>query len=441
MEKPLGHFRFTSPKRLFNALFFIMIFAFLTQESDAQGKTLLREWTSRTGSKLKAELIKVDGERITLLRSSNKKIILKITDLAKDDQQVLKELIPQLYGSKIATINAVPGKISPPNKCANAEWTYHAYLPKNFHIGRKWPVWFVFSPIGGVGGGLLKRYIAGAERTGSILIGSVNSKNGFMKSQKAALTTIKDVYKRFPVQQNFAFTSGLSGGSRMSYLMAEQSSQVRGILACGSGNGCYLDDGSFRKAKLRRRCYLYSLIGTNCFNRTGAYVTHTKMPKECRLRFFPGNHDWAQSALIEQAMTRVVGQAYLEDEKFKDGRSNFLRNLRDLAQEIKESAPWETYYLASFGEQFPQNSQSNAFKKLAKEASSHPKTLLAQKAEQEMMKFCAKYYPKYDFFNGDTEDIPRRSEEASDISKCYQQIPHGEIIRRMGVKSPGYKGK
>ena len=109
---------------------------------------------------------------------------------------------------------------------------------------------------GGKAGKPLKRYIPAAEQFGIILISSVESKNNFNKSQAAAEAMAVDVYKRFPVEEEFAFATWSSGGGRMSYLLSECDSNVVGILPCGAGEHVYPDGEPARIAKLRSGTYV-----------------------------------------------------------------------------------------------------------------------------------------------------------------------------------------
>lgn len=157
----------------------------------------------------------------------------------------------------------------------------------------------------------------------------MESKNNFWESDQAIEAMVDDVYERLPVAENLAFATGMSGGSRMAYLLAERERNIAGVLACGSGSGVYVGEDEFRDAKLRRSTYVYSLMGTNCFNRTGAFQSHDEFPDEYRLRFFPGKHDWAGADLIEEGMARVLGAglADYDGEDAEEMRSDYAKTM------------------------------------------------------------------------------------------------------------------
>lgn len=393
-----------------------------------------RSWTSQAGTNIEAKLVKRLDDKVALLTDKGRKLTVKISDLSKNDQQFLAELLIEEVGSKIEGIDAEPGKLSPSIKCEGSKWTYHVYLPKKFHMGRKWPVCFIMSAGGGVGGNMMRRYIKGAESSGCILVGSVESKNKFEESQAAMESMADDVYERFPVERKFAIASGMSGGSRASFLLAETNKDVVGVLACGSGGGVYPDNEEFRESDLRKKTYVYSLIGTNCFNRTGSYKTHKSLSDECRLRFFPGNHDWANERLLEQGMLHVFGGVILANKSLEPYKKHYLSALKVVTDRLKEEEPWESYYLAKLGSQIDERYEKGYFDKMATKLASNPKVELALKAEKDIEKLCSMFYLKFTYHSGDRDDISKRTEKGAELAKPYAEIPHGELLKRLGQK-------
>lgn len=270
----------------------------------------MRTWTSAVGSTIEARLVEASGRSVKLRTEDDRMLTLRLDQLSEADREYITERPEEKGPTEVRGIDARPGVISGPITCENdGDWSYHLYLPEAFHTGRNWPVWFVMSPGGGSGGGALKRYREGAERFGCILAVSVESKNGFEESDEAVEAMAADVPARLPIEDGLLFTSGFSGGSRMAFLLGERNRDVCGVLACGSGGGIYLSENDFRESQLRRSTYVYSLMGTNCFNRTESFESHQAYDDDCRLRFFPGGHAWAQSPLIAQGMGRVLGEA------------------------------------------------------------------------------------------------------------------------------------
>ncbi len=419
---------------------FLLCLSFVLVTFSCFGETT-RTWTSSQGSTIEASLEEASNHQVTLLTTSGKKITLAISELAEQDQQFIKNIAKEKAGTEISGIPAVPGKISQAIQCADSDWTYHVYLPKEFHMAREWPVGFIMSASGGKGGKLLTRYIPGADHFGCILIGSVESKNKFNKSQAAVEAMAADVYQRFPVAKKSAFASGMSGGSRMAYLLSEQNDNIVAVLACGSGHGVYPDGDSYREASLRADTYVYSLIGTNCFNRTGAHESHNGFQKDCRLRFFPGKHAWAKEPLITQGMARVLGQQFLTGDTLAEHRGEYLTRLEKLALSLEDSAPWESHYLASFGSKFKEEATSTRLTEKASQLGSNPRVLLAQQAENDIKKLRDTFYSKFTYVSGDTEDLPKRTQLGNQLAAKYTDLPHGEILKLLGEKSGAPKKK
>ncbi|MDB4673370.1 SHD1 domain-containing protein [Verrucomicrobiales bacterium] len=403
----------------------------------------LRTWTSTSGSKMEARFLSLQQGVITLVRSNGKRLTLKVAQLSEEDQVFVKDLQKKLDEgprgeAKISGIDATPGEISEPIACLQSEWHYRLYLPEAFHTGREWPVWFVMSPGGGSKSSSLERYIAGAERLGCILALSVESRNKFAEAYTAMYAMVDDIYARAPASEELSFASGFSGGSRSAYVLAEYRPNIAGVLACGSGYGIYIDDDGFRSANLPRSTYIYSLIGTNCFNRDEAVRTHNKVDENFRLRFFPGKHAWAGSSLIEVGMARVYGEALLvnTDPKFDAYRRIFSRSIIEWVEEMAEERPWEALSWARFLESFPGDTGVSAqAASLIPTLEEDPRTGLASKAEKAIQAFAREYFSRN--INSDNGKIPNPEREAAAeaLAAEFEGLPHAEIILRLGKPS------
>ena len=396
-----------------------------------------RTWTSSVGTTLRAELVEANDDEVVLLGADGIKRTVRLEQLSEADQAYVEEATRVTGNTTIPGIDAEPGRISGPIKCADApEWSYYLYLPEGFHDARKWPVWFVMAAGGGRNGRPLQRYVKGAERLGCIVALSVQSKNRFADSDIAIEAMIEDVYDRLPVADDLAFTSGMSGGSRMAYLIAERERNVAGVLACGSGKGIYIKQKDYREADLRSSTYVYSLIGTNCFNRTGAFQSHDTFPDDYRLRFFPGKHTWAGKDLIEQGMARVLGaglERYRGDNA-EGMRREYVETMLEWAKKRVESEPWEAHYWADYLEDFPgpRALQYDA-DRLRRELDADPRVVAARKAERDILDFADDYF--HVFYKKDGKPNAKRKEEAQRLAEKYPDIPHGKILRLLGNPS------
>ena len=409
-------------------------------------ETEWRTWTSVQGSKIEARLVERTGEVVVLERKDGgRQLQVRLSQLSQEDRDYLQSLPevvepPEETGETTVTgLEAEPGVISGQITCqADERWSYRLYLPKDFHTGRQWPVWFVMSAGGGKNGKALRRYIPGADRLGCILALSVQSKNNFADSDLAIEAMADDVYERLPVIEGLGFTSGMSGGSRMAYLLAERDKRIGGVLACGSESGVYLKEADFRPARLRRSTTVYSLIGTNCFNRSEAVRSHQEFPDHFRLRFFSGRHDWAKSPYIEEGMARVYGETLKQlkgDDRTAD-RRRYARTMWAWTQEMRAGQPWEAASWARFLADFEEDPriQSQA-KELAGELKDDERVQLATKADKAIDGFCKKHFNRSISTEEDKKPDPAREAEAERLADKFGDLPHAELLRLLGKPS------
>ena len=226
----------------------------------------------------------------------------------------------------------------------------------------------------------------------------------------------------------------------MAYLLSQIEPNIVGILACGSGSKIYSKTQKTKDIKPSSSNYVYSLMGATCFNRTGAYISHTRYPEHYRLRFFKGAHVWADTHLIEQGMMRVVGQAILENPKLASYKASYLQELKGMIRKLKNDEPWESHYLAEFGMQIDKHFENGFFRKIISELEKDPRVEAAIEAEKDILTLCAAFYPEYDYFSGDLDPLPARKKMADGFAIKYTSIPHGEILTHLGQPSPGPKG-
>ncbi|MBK1791975.1 hypothetical protein [Persicirhabdus sediminis] len=401
-----------------------------------------RTWTSKAGSQLEAKLVKRSGDQLELQRrSGGKPVILKLSQLSADDQQYVREL-PEPEEEKGATsvsgVDAEPGVVSGEIKClSESRWSYYLYLPESFHTAREWPVMLIMSPGGGKTSNPMNRYREVADRLGVVLVLSVQSKNGFGESGLCNTTILNDVYDRLPLHSNLAMTTGFSGGSRCAYLVAELDKRVAGVLACGSGHGIYPDSGPARSAKLRKSTYVYSLIGTNCFNRSEATVTHNLLSKNFRLRFFPSGHSWAGSPYIEEGMARLLGEAFMAHRSSteKSDRDRYSKVMWQWTQEMVDDQPWEAHGWAEFLADFDGDSQVKSdAKSLANKLAGNDKVKQAQLAEKDIIKFVSKHYNKYIALDVEKKPNSSRAAEGEKLADKYPGLPHAELLEKLAAK-------
>ena len=381
-------------------------------------------------------MVSSDGTQATLEKRDGKQFSVKLSQLSAEDQTYLAEHKPSTENrpageTTIKGLPAQPGAASAKIPCAaDPKWSYLLYLPKDFHSGRSWPVCFIMDA-GGGGQGTLKRYAPAAEHLGMILATSCESRNNFADSDLAMMAMVKDVYARVPVLEKVAIASGMSGGSRMAYLMAEMEKNIGGVLACGSGSGVYLKEQTFRQAKLRGDTAICSLIGTNDFNRREAVKSHKGFGKEARLIWFAGNHDWAAPGLIQDGLAEVYGRI-LEKSKARgldDLRVAFARKQLAWAKTQVATAPWLAYHWGEFLTKFP--GDTTVQREAAALAASVPNGSALAKAEKTLQEFATKHFADGNTKADPTAD-PAREKNAEKVAAQIAEFPQAELIKRMG---------
>ena len=163
----------------------------------------------------------------------------------------------------------------------DTDQSYALYLPSGYDSAMSWPVVFIFEP-GARGSMAAGIFSEASERFGIIIIASNNSSNrSYAGSRRAAASMFRDAGMRFNVDSSMFFVAGFSGGSRMSFVLAEhrKSKDFAGVLACGAGG---------RPEKLSSGTVVYGLCGSKCFNRWDMACTFKGIRnKDSRLRYFP----------------------------------------------------------------------------------------------------------------------------------------------------------
>lgn len=405
-----------------------------------------RIWKSTAGTELDARLISQNETAVTLEKRSGARITVQVNQLSNEDQEYLKS-IPTPEAAPDPTpvetpvedgIGSTPGQVSDAIPCkADTQWNYYLYLPKDYTSNRKWPVCFVMDPSGG-SAETLGRYLPAADHLGMVLAASKESKNEFAESPDAMLAMVKDVYSSIAVNQQLVIASGMSGGCRMAYRLAELAPPIAGILACGAGDGVYTstDINSYRPAKIPRGTIICSLIGTNDYNRTEAMRSYRTYRKDSRLIWFPGNHEWAPSELIVEGMSHVLGEV-LRTSKSKELeplRSEFAERRLSMVQAELESAPWTAHRWAAYLAKYPAGTKNQlAAQSLAGRLAGDARVKLAAKAESEIEDLSNKFFPKALNSQDDKAPNPAREREAQKQAAQFESLPHAEILRRLGL--------
>ncbi|RKX47291.1 MAG: hypothetical protein DRP64_01485 [Verrucomicrobia bacterium] len=321
------------------------------------------------------------------------------------------------------------GKLTEEIQCRKAQsYSYMLYLPSGYTPGRetKWPVLFAMDPGGGTKDGI-RRYIKGAEKNNWIVAMSIQSKNGFGRSKHAIAAMVGDVFKRFIVDKSRCYASGMSGGARMAFWLAnERENNIIGIIPCGAG-----DAGN----RYSTRALAYGLCGGYCFNRWDMAITfNERIRKRGRLRFFPGGHVWADEDLIFDAITWLNGQ-YLAEKGTPEEVGDFSEMLFNEVLEKYEDDPYFAYEATTVLIGIPKSPRAADAKEIADKLEEDSKIKLYLQGLKAMDDFVEKHF---DTEVGDCyrNRLTRRQKEDADLLLGrYGDTPLAPTIRDFGKPS------
>jgi hypothetical protein len=187
----------------------------------------------------------------------------------------------------------------------DASQRYALYLPSYFNLSRQWPVIVVFDG-GGRGRQGVERYRAAAENYGYVVAGSNNSRNGAWNvGLDAAAAMTADIKRRFPIDPKRMYTAGMSGGARVAIMLAQNSSEIAGVLASSAGYST-----AFHKSE---RFPFFGSAGTEDFNYREMRAVDRLMTSPHRVEVFEGGHTWLPSDMATR------GVEWMEIQAMKNG--------------------------------------------------------------------------------------------------------------------------
>lgn len=308
--------------------------------------TEVRDWKATSGHTARGSAIAVAGGQVKIRLESGKEVNVPLAKLVADDQEFLRDHFEMTDAPAAGEIDGgapaddLPHPLGQTTGEIAADGTYHyyLYLPKSLEQGKKHPVVFVMNP-GGGGAGTTGSYEAGAERNQWIIAVSKESKNGFAQSGQAISAMIESVKKTLPIDEDRMYLSGFSGGSRMAFELSDKYKGMAGLIPCGAGG----QTGS-------RKQVAYGLCGSNCFNRNDMARSFKEIrAKGSVLRYFEGQHVWAGSELLEDAITHLNG-IFLKDNKsdYSAEYARYIAEVEKLIEENKADNPKRAFMWADF---------------------------------------------------------------------------------------------
>jgi predicted esterase len=191
----------------------------------------------------------------------------------------------------------------------NIKQSYALYRPAQYDNKKRWPVILIFDPSARGRTGV-NTFLEAGRKYGFILACSNNSRNGPMEDNfTAAAAMLKDVEKRFSVDQRRIYVAGFSGGSRFATAFAAMEKRISGVIGCGAA----LPNDRNYIPSVNSNFIYYGLAGTRDMNYIemhdlpGFFSNRTRVISY--LRIFSGGHQWPDSDLITEAVEWLVIQA------------------------------------------------------------------------------------------------------------------------------------
>jgi dienelactone hydrolase len=194
------------------------------------------------------------------------------------------------------------GKIANVICIDNPSQSYALYLPSHYSRDRAWPVIYAFDPFAR-GKTAVEVYKDAAEKYGYIVVASNNSKNGPGAAQLAAAQAVwVDTHRRFAIDKDRVYTTGLSGGARVATSVALYctSCDVAGVIAIGAGYPIMQGQKPANDQFL-----YYGIVGDADLNYPELMLLRRKKDQagaQFRVKVYPGPHQWAPPEIATEAV-------------------------------------------------------------------------------------------------------------------------------------------
>jgi pimeloyl-ACP methyl ester carboxylesterase len=239
------------------------------------------------------------------------------------------------------------GKVYPKICCAaDSSQSYALFLPSNYDKNTPCPVLVLFDSHGD---GLLpvNLFSNDASKSGFIVAGSNNSKNGMTLEETTAIyrNVLADLTSRFTIEKKAIYLGGFSGGSRVAAAAAITEGGVAGVVGCGAGLP------NLNQKPQTPFSYL-AVVGNQDFNLTEMMQLDESLEKagyQHHLLLFDGIHQWPPKELIPDIFTWLRFDA-MRQKSIPENRSDinlFIeqndKKANDLASKIKFPEQQEIY--------------------------------------------------------------------------------------------------
>ena len=230
---------------------------------------------------------------------------------------------------------------------SDSSQSYALYLPSNYTPDRKWPVLYAFDP-GARGRVPVERFKEAAEKSGWIVLGSNNSRNGpwnvIANAWNAMLT---DTHQRFAIDDERMYATGFSGGARAAVAIAIGCKCLAGVMANGAGYPI----NSVPKQEMH--FVFFGAAGVDDFNYPEIKTMDEPLTKAGiihRIQTFEGRHEWPPVSVATAAVEWMELQAMKAGKRPRDDGflnamwQQFINEARTLEESKKYYEAYQRYF-------------------------------------------------------------------------------------------------
>jgi hypothetical protein len=198
-------------------------------------------------------------------------------------------------------------------KCENdPTQSYALYVPSTYSHDQPWNLLIAFHP-GARGRLMVEKYQAAAEQYGYIVAGSNTSRNGPWAISMAAVQAMSaDLGRRFSIDAQRIYLTGLSGGARVAMQVAlGKTNNIAGVIASSAG---YPDSQPRSSVPFA----VFGTTGTEDFNYIEMRLLDRKLNSPHYLAVFNGGHTLPPDAVALEAIEWMELQAIKSGRRMRD---------------------------------------------------------------------------------------------------------------------------
>ena len=244
-------------------------------------------------------------------------------------------VISCLWASSADAQTLPRGTVVDPVPCADdPAQTYALYLPSTYSPERTWSLLLAFHPAAR-GRLMVEKFQAAAEQYGYIVAASNNARNGpHAISAAAAQAMSTDVSRRFSIDLQRVYLTGMSGGARVAMGIALANTSIAGVVASSAG---YPDSQPRDKVTFA----VFGTAGTEDFNYVEMRLLDRKLSSPHFLAVFEGGHTLPPDDIALDALEWMELQAMQSGRRRRDD-ALVVRLLEKRRSGLQRRAAWPT---------------------------------------------------------------------------------------------------